>query len=372
MAKPKRTAPAKIAVGLAAPRDADRDNTAVEVEMREHSKDAALTESEASLKERLEDKKWTKIAPAAAATPAFDDRKDVSTQQADFDVPPLLHVGGFDHWWRKAEMMLISQGHFTLSLKEADSSADTAFYTNGREPARLLRRYVSKDVLGRISTEALDHIHTLVPALRKVTSEPFRLLDLPAKLRVRILELAVTKKTPIYLHAEAPKDGSEVTYKKRASYYQPAICRASRQLRMESLPIFLRGNEFRVVCNLEEPAYPNALQDWSMANKDWLSSLRRMTLQMRGPEHARKLDVLHLHFTYNPSQGLQVDQGKAGLDDEALAGLRGKMECLNTYGEANGLEGQLTTMFFVAEESWGLYVPDTMKPGVGDGDAMEL
>lgn len=70
---------------------------------------------------------------------------------------------------------------------------------------------------------------------------PFRLLDLPPELWLRICEFAVTKPTAIRVGKEPnPED-------QMAVIRQPAITRTSRLLRVEALPMFYALNTFEML-----------------------------------------------------------------------------------------------------------------------------
>ncbi|EME49269.1 hypothetical protein DOTSEDRAFT_30544 [Dothistroma septosporum NZE10] len=252
----------------------------------------------------------------------------------------MLQVGNFDGWWKRAEMMLTPK---------------VTSWT--RFSARFSKRYIGLDVLGSIPAEAFDHIHALVPVLRKITGTPFRLLDLPAELRVRILETTFEKKQPGDLHAEAPKNGQVVGFMRR-SPSRPAACRASRQLRVESIPIFLKGSEFRLVHNMEDRVAPGALRDWSLAHKQLLGSLRRLTVQFRPPMSRRQITVMRIAFVYSHGKGLHIDEREEMSEVSALSDVDNVVARLNAFGQTNGLEGALTTMYFTPPEMWSSCSPD--------------
>ncbi|KAK3080483.1 hypothetical protein LTS18_000937 [Coniosporium uncinatum] len=77
---------------------------------------------------------------------------------------------------------------------------------------------------------------TPTPLANTIGSQPFRFLDLPAELRNKIYKLAVTTREP----------NSHRTAFLAQHAHQPAITKASRQIRAESLPLYYSENTIEV------------------------------------------------------------------------------------------------------------------------------
>lgn len=84
--------------------------------------------------------------------------------------------------------------------------------------------------------------------------EPFRLLDLPPELWMRIIEMAVTKPAPLEWYAE---DGP-------VDFGTPAVAKTSRAIRNEALKAFYKHNTFQVIAVCSENDV-HSCQDWMEA-----------------------------------------------------------------------------------------------------------
>lgn len=97
---------------------------------------------------------------------------------------------------------------------------------------------------------------------------PFRLLDLPPELWVRICEFAVLKSCPIVIgHQTDMKDMARVAL-------QPSITRTCRVLRHEALPLFYTLNSWEMIHNYSVPCPRRFLHAIGATN------LHKMTLLM--------------------------------------------------------------------------------------------
>ena len=135
--------------------------------------------------------------------------------------------------------------------------------------------------------------------------KPFRLLDLPAELQLRIIEFAVVKDSPVCINLGAhahtlvqdptekePQDSWAVV-QKQGQHLLPSLCQVSKGIRADAVKMYYQKNNFIV-------AYCGSGVDEALDRmRKWLSSL--------GPTRRgllRELQAVDAGITYDYSNDI--------------------------------------------------------------------
>lgn len=96
---------------------------------------------------------------------------------------------------------------------------------------------------------------------------PFRLLDLPPELWLKVLDFAVRRPNTIRIGRES-KFSDQV-----ARVRQPAVTRTCRLLRREGLPMFYANNKFEMVHSYDVPCPRRWLEVIGKERRRWMREL---------------------------------------------------------------------------------------------------
>lgn len=250
----------------------------------------------------------------------FDDRIHAINAENDWTRPQMLYEGSdFEEWQKKTEMMLIAFGHFNLSLYSSKAPPDVAWYSSSKEAADLVKHFVRPTLLSRVRDAAAGNTQTLIPALHRLCSKSFRLLDLPTELRLCIYEFALHEPDGVLL--ETPDRRKPYSGMK---HYQPALSKVSRKVRGEAMEVFFQTSEFRMIIEegkdfsmaWETMLYRTGrsgavasrmelqnerVRTWSLANRLWLRHLRNLAVTYKwcsnGRSRVTKAFTLSLRYS---------------------------------------------------------------------------
>ncbi|KAK4499488.1 hypothetical protein PRZ48_010003 [Zasmidium cellare] len=156
--------------------------------------------------------------------------------------PKLDYGGNYEQWWKQMRAVLADkqlhwvceQGHWSrnLSQSEREESAQASTTICNEVESRLLLRTPAEDLL---------EAPRLLNRLRELC-KPFRLLDLPPELRTRIYDMDVGS-LPTYDIDYSILRAFEVAPR---ACELPALSRVCRQVRAESLGLFISSTNFRM------------------------------------------------------------------------------------------------------------------------------
>lgn len=94
------------------------------------------------------------------------------------------------------------------------------------------------------------------------TRTTFRLLDLPSELRLRIYEYAVTSEHPVKITYH--NDGYGMWYSQAAiaRRTQPALTRASKEIRVDAIKLYYTRNDFEAGYCVSKVGESKTLMEW--------------------------------------------------------------------------------------------------------------
>lgn len=189
---------------------------------------------------------------------------------------------------------------------------------------------------------------------------PTRLLTLPAELRNRIYDLALHSPNPVVLITTPSNITEEVHWNPPKTTFQPALTRACRQLRKETLPIFASTAVFKFELNHRRAddtlSFPiGDVKAWAGRNGRMLKYLRNLIVvakPLQFPGLGDDADLpCEVTVQYVPGEGLKVEKTagmNASMDGYSQDSSRAHKEVIEGYGERKGLEGEVVTLFFCA------------------------
>lgn len=295
----------------------------------------------------------------------FDDRStQLTVKPAEQDRISQLYEGNYDEWLPQAELKLILNGFWSLSLNSEQSRPHPGY------GALLLKMNVRYELLARIPYgDQLDPV-TFLAALKKV-AQPFRFADLPPELRAKILGYAVRSKDDIVLIStpdeDSVEDTSAVTVLSEDNFQSsgplhsemirctrpPHVTRASHMLRAEALPLYYRLNDFRMYLNHRDEIdflceRLHEVYRWAKLNEDWLVNLQSLTVSVKDlpiDNTSTTKRVCGIRATYSPKKGLKLVDPKDCVS--LLKPLyQRRAEIISSRCSTYGMHGKVLPMLF--------------------------
>lgn len=270
----------------------------------------------------------------------FDDRPPSQTDKQQDYAPPQLYEGNYDEWLVKAEAVLLATGHWKISLNETRPGSD-------EDAVRLLKRYIRREVLKRVSTEHMNDKYAFVSALQKV-AKPFRLMDLPAELRTKIFAYALWRRFPIDLIGTTSA-GMPTAVRRSPILQAPPLplTMASRTIREETMPIYYQVNSFRMCLFRTELAVPDPavveVATWAKANRLWVKHMRKLIISCNPGEGIHKVH----EATYTIKKGMKIESTFGGSEYEEP--IRRRVNDCENACRLRGFEGEAIAMFFAKD-----------------------
>lgn len=161
----------------------------------------------------------------------------------------LLYEGNFSQWKDRMSAIFVTKGqpqHAYPSIYKfvAPFTRATFYWRSTYSNILAMRNQISPRLLQRLPLDLKISIGAFYAQLERFTTM-FRLMDLPAELRVRIYEEV--------LEDEAIEPFFSEPWKMKCSRRMPALAQASQQLRNEILPIYFATTEFTFDANFDVP-----------------------------------------------------------------------------------------------------------------------
>lgn len=273
------------------------------------------------------------------------------TSHGSFDKPVLLHEANFKQWPERMRRILkiaFPDIGFTFSdyycffwsgRSDPDSEISAAFAT-------IMWCNVSRHIKLRVSQESRRGPESLINALY-VATRPFRLMDLPPELRSRIYSETL------------PSTSSRVTLptkytgenRSRSAPMERSLLAVSRQVRVETLPIYYRDTEFVLMWDYDfvmgmKHVKPKsavraerikAIRDWAaVLQADSLRQLRKVSVQPSHVSLRRRFSLVSVNgkFEMSVAKCDQLTEAKQQLLEEHVAASNSIAQGLRLEGEA--------------------------------------
>lgn len=144
-----------------------------------------------------------------------------------------LYGGNFKEWQKQMSEMFITKDRPTQaypSISHVDEYGTTHYYKSNLGDIRDIFKNINGDLDSRMPDSLDISVGRLYACLEKLC-QPFRLLDLPTELRIKI-------------HENVVRSDWQVEVESRMRDKLPALAQASQQLRREVLPVYFISNVF--------------------------------------------------------------------------------------------------------------------------------
>lgn len=170
-------------------------------------------------------------------------------QLSNLTASGLLYEGNFDEWLPRMRATLAHYGH---CIMQTDSSGAlhvrrSVWSVDGSDEddvATIIWWHVSRDLRLRTPEERRDPT-TLIRALREL-ARPFRIMDLPPELRLRIYLFNLGSCFPEYIWLLDPPRGPGGFRNTTEVIEEPILMSVNRQVRLEALPAYLKTISFNL------------------------------------------------------------------------------------------------------------------------------
>jgi hypothetical protein len=293
--------------------------------------------------------------------------------KAGLDASGLLYEGSdFAEWLESLRPVLAH--HFPgIDIADAELQGSRFYYilerplnVDNNDVCDSIWWHVSPHVRCRVSKHSRGAPTRLLNALR-ATAQPFRFLDLPAEIRLKVYGLALasstSRKTLKVFGRE--EDLFNVTNDHK---FESSLLSINHQIRIETLPIFHRANPFRLRFTARITSLPDlraarsrsglrgrptpiervhAINQWaSNLMPDSTRLLRRVHVQLPLLAVCSKHDDDMLHFTLSPVDGklvLKVEE-HAWLDPGSQQLLSDHAATISKLARSLKLEGEALIM----------------------------
>jgi hypothetical protein len=279
----------------------------------------------------------------------------------DLTKASMLYEGAFDEWWSHLQAVWrVRNNHSRRYLwLELDL---LSFRFSPREFPETYTS-VNPNLTRRVPDAAFQSVATLIPAL-KIASQPFRLMDLPTEVRLRVFEYV-----PLDLHCEVD-NGHEFS---RSDV--PALIACSRQVRRETLPLVGMTLEITSFANMFDgganstcDAFKKQFRLWSLSNGSRIvKEMSRLTISYSADCDYYAEAQFELEFILNSGKGLvqqrcphfcETSEGGDYLTQEMLQEVGTQVADLEVQRRAQGMHGEVFVLLITdAFEKWAFLCP---------------
>ncbi|KAK3115992.1 hypothetical protein LTR53_004106 [Teratosphaeriaceae sp. CCFEE 6253] len=182
-----------------------------------------------------------------------------------------LYEGNYNEWEKRMDSILVIKGHCRRIAGIPDYLASFGVSPDGDRRGRDRQRHLLRTIQSQVTPAFWQRIPrgdrsdiSRMLAKLKAHARPFRLLELSADLRNRIYKQAIVESEEYWLNEHGTVASSRGESEDCANQHLDSILRVSRNVRCESLPIFVSRVMFCVdVSSLGVGGLVSALRKWT-------------------------------------------------------------------------------------------------------------
>jgi hypothetical protein len=271
----------------------------------------------------------------------------------------MLYEGSFEEWWSHLQAIWRIQLRDMQWDDPPQSNLQRHWHTGPTSLAEIYHS-VCPNLLRRVPSAAFQSVATLIAAL-EIASQPFRLMDLPTEIRLRIFEYS-SLDLRFWVN-----NGCEWSHSQL-----PALTACSRHLRQEVLPLIGMKLEITSDVNMFDgetypafDAFRTQLRVWSSKQGSRIvKGMSRLTISFSATDYCSAGANFEISLILRARKGLFRQWNTGYLNGKMLKEVDAKVADLETQRRAQGMHGEVLILLITdAFDKWVSLRPEIDESG---------